>query len=93
MTEVQVITAKWCKRCTLLKPEIERICTLIGAKLSYIDYDTLEEYDELRTEIVSLPTLRLSTDGGTLWKSFTANTFEEWKQTAMATCFAIDSEF
>ena len=77
--EVQIISAPWCKRCHVVKPEVARYCQLNGAALTVVDY---EELDEKEKEIVkSLPTIRMRivTSSSTDWSVYTTDTLETWK--------------
>ena len=80
--EVQVISAKWCKRCQTIKPEVEAICKLNGASYEEIDYDLLE--DDETTEIKSLPTILLRASPDAEWSRYVADTIEDFKKEILA---------
>jgi len=74
MTEVQLISAPWCRRCYVIKPDIEKHCALGGATLTVLNYDDLEEED--KTVIKSLPTIRLRLQPNSEWLVYTADMLE-----------------
>jgi len=76
--EVQVISAKWCKRCQTIKPEVEAICKLNGASFEEIDYDLLE--DDETVAIKSLPTILLRSSPSEEWSRYVADTIEDFKK-------------
>lgn len=76
--EVQIISASWCKRCGIIKPDVAQYCALNGAALTVVDYE--EELDEKEKEgIKSLPTIRMKRISETVWMIYTADTIEAWK--------------
>jgi len=77
--EVQIISAPWCKRCHVVKPEVARYCQLNGASLTVVDYEELEEKE--KEVIKSLPTIRMKplSSPSTDWSIYTADTLETWK--------------
>jgi hypothetical protein len=77
MTEVQIISAPWCKRCHTIKPEILSACALSGLILTAIDYDEMEETE--KTDIKSLPTIRMRSSAEAAWDSYTADTLAACK--------------
>jgi hypothetical protein len=83
-TEVEFISASWCKRCGELRPEVERRCQLTGAAMTYVDFDEIDETDERKDIVKSLPTIRMRSDGGT-WTIWTAATFNAWVDAITAT--------
>ena len=80
---VEIISAPWCKRCHIVKPEVAAICAVIGASLVCVEYDDLDE--DKQSAVTSLPTIRMRVSPDATWTIWTANTFEEWKTAAMAT--------
>jgi hypothetical protein len=82
--EVEIISAEWCKRCHEIKPEVAKVCALIGAKMTVVDYDDLDDGDDLKNAITSLPTIRMRSGPAAAWKVYTAATFETWKTDAMS---------
>jgi thiol-disulfide isomerase/thioredoxin len=91
-TEVQLISAAWCKRCHAIRPEVVKVCTIAGALLTYIDFDDLEEEDPLKKSVVSLPTIRMRT-GTSPWATWTAATYEDWKSAVVAAAPKEDADF
>ena len=90
---VKLISAPWCKRCDILKPEIERICAISGASLTIINFDELEEDDELKLNITALPTI-LMRKGAADWMSYTPNHIENWKEDIVsAAAITTDTDF
>lgn len=83
--EVQLISATWCKRCHTLLPDITMVCSLAGARLTYIDMDEMDEDDPLRNSITALPTIRMRVTADDPWNTWTAATYEDWKSTVMTT--------
>jgi hypothetical protein len=76
---VILISAPWCKRCHVLKPDIAGLCAVTGRTLTVVNFDELADDDPLKTNVKSLPTILM--DG----KAYTAATFEEWKTATLAT--------
>jgi thiol-disulfide isomerase/thioredoxin len=81
---VKLISASWCKRCHELKPDIERICALAGLPLLTVDFDELEEDDELKLAVVALPTLLLRKNKDSVWQAYTPSMFEAWRADVVA---------
>ena len=75
--EVQIISAPWCKRCQIIKPDIAEHCRLSGATLSLVEYDDLEEAEQ--AIIKSLPTIRLRLEPTNEWTTYTADTIADFK--------------
>lgn len=90
--EVQLISAAWCKRCHVIRPEVVAVCAMAGAALTYVDFDDLEEDDPLKKSVVSLPTIRMRVGGGE-WSTWTAATYEEWKVAVVAAAPKEDEDF
>lgn len=82
---VHLISAPWCKRCHVIKPDVVSHCALVGATLEHINYDDWDEGDPRRSTITSLPTIIMSVDGGITHRIYTATTFESWKTDILAT--------
>ena len=81
---VEIISAPWCKRCHIVKPEVAVICAMTGATLTYVEYDDLDE--AAQAVVTSLPTIRMRIGGANdEWSIWTANTLNEWKTVIMAT--------
>ena len=70
---VVLISAPWCKRCHVLKPDIAGLCAATGRTLTVVNFDELADDDALKVNVKSLPTILM--DG----KAYVAATFEEWK--------------
>lgn len=82
---VRLISAPWCKRCHVIKPDVVSHCALAGATLEHVNYDDWDEEDPRRAAIASLPTILMSVDGGTTHRVYTASTLEAWKTDILAT--------
>jgi hypothetical protein len=85
MTEVQLISAAWCKRCHTLKPDIAAATTVAGASFAIIDYDTLDETDPVRNAVTALPMIRMRTGPDAPWAAYTPAELDVWKADLMAT--------
>ena len=79
MTEVQLISAPWCKRCVVIKPDVASCAAMNGATLTVVDYEEMEESE--KADIKSLPTIRLRLGSTEAWTVFTADTLELFKTT------------
>ena len=88
MTTVQYISAAWCKRCHVVKPDVVRYCTIAGADLTILDFEEMEE--EEKAKIASLPEIRMK--NGDDWVIFTSSQLEEWK-TAITHTAVITTDF
>ena len=75
--EVQIISAPWCKRCHIIKPEVARYCTMTGLELVAVDYEEMEEAE--KNTVKSLPTIRMRVSSTDPWSTYTADTLETWK--------------
>lgn len=77
--EVQIISAPWCKRCHVVKPEVARYCALTGSTMTAVEYDDLDEKEQ--ATVKSLPTIRMKAKaaGSGEWSIYTADTLEVWK--------------
>ena len=79
MTEVQLISAPWCKRCVVIKPDVASCAAMNGATLTVVDYEEMEESE--KADIKSLPTIRLRLGSTEAWTVFTADTLDLFKTT------------
>ena len=77
MTEVQLISASWCKRCVVIKPDVASHCAMNGATFTTVDYEEMDEAE--KAEIKSLPTIRLRFGPTDAWAIFTADTLDLFK--------------
>jgi len=84
--KVQIISASWCKRCQTIKPDVAEQCRIGGADLSILDYEEMDE-DE-KAHIKSLPTIRMRLHSDTEWKSFTADSLDQFKSALFASAIA-----
>ena len=92
MTEVQIISAPWCKRCHTIKPDLATSCALSGLILTVIDYEEMEETE--KAEIKSLPTIRMRSSAAGPWVIYTADTLEICKTAiAHAADLTADTDF
>ena len=93
MTDVQIISAPWCKRCHTIKPEVEKHCVMTGASFTVVDYEEMEEAD--KSLVKSLPTIRMRVAPTLEWTTYTADTLETFKaaltQTALVS--TTDTDF
>lgn len=80
--EVQLISAAWCKRCAVIKPEVEALCKTAGALLSIIDFDDLEDDDLVKRTVKALPTILM---GG---KAYTPAELDAWREAIAAAAVA-----
>ena len=88
MTTVHYISAAWCKRCHVVKPDVVRYCTIAGADLTILDFEEMEE--EEKAKIASLPEIRMKIVDN--WVVFTSAQMEEWK-TAITHTAVITTDF
>ena len=77
-TEVVLVSATWCGRCKLIKPEVEALCKTAGATFTVVDYDELEEDDPVKVAVKALPTIRMRVAGGS-WATYIPAEIEAWK--------------
>jgi thiol-disulfide isomerase/thioredoxin len=82
-TEVQLVSAAWCKRCSVIKPEVEALCKTAGAKFVVLDFDDLEEDDPVKRAVTALPTILM--DG----KAYTPAELDAWRAAITAAALAI----
>ena len=75
--EVQIISAPWCKRCHIVKPEVAKFCGMNGASFTEVDYEEMEEIQ--KDTVKSLPTIRMRLSPSSPWSTYTADTLETWK--------------
>ena len=85
MTEVQLISAVWCKRCHALKPDVAAAAAVAGASFAVVDYDTLDETDPVRNAVTALPMIRMRVGPDAAWAAYTPAELETWKTDLMAT--------
>lgn len=84
-TTVQLISAPWCKRCHLIKPEVKRYCEMAGAALTELNFDELEEGDPLKASVKALPTIMMRlTAPSSDWVSYAPADLEKWKAAILA---------
>jgi len=65
---------------------------MVGAHLTYVDYDDMDEDDPVRKDIASLPTIRMRIGDGA-WTVWTAATYEDWKTAVVAAAPKEDTDF
>lgn len=86
--EVQLISATWCKRCAVIKPEVEALCKTAGAKFTVLDYDELEDDDPVKRAVTALPTILM---GG---KAYTPAELDAWREAITAAAVGVgDDDF
>ncbi len=92
-TTVQLISAPWCKRCHLIKPEVKLYCEMAGATLTELNFDELEEGDPLKATVKALPTIMMrltapspspSPSPSHDWVSYAPADLEKWKAAILA---------
>ena len=88
--EVQIISAPWCKRCHIVKPEVAKFCGMNGAALTEVDYEEMEEAQ--KETIKSLPTIRMRASSSSPWSVYTTDTLESWK-TDIVKLSPVDTDF
>ena len=72
MSQVQIVSAAWCKRCQELKPDIMRHCAAANIIPVWLDVDDID------FPVTSLPTLMFRASPEVEWLSWTAASFEAW---------------
>jgi thiol-disulfide isomerase/thioredoxin len=87
--EVQIISAPWCKRCHIVKPEVAKFCGMNGVVLTEVDYEEMEEAE--KETVKSLPTIRMRVSPSP-WSAYTADTLEAWK-TDIVKLSPVDTDF
>ena len=80
--EVQMISAPWCKRCSVIKPGVEQVCKTVGATLTILDYDDLEDDSPIKKLVSALPTLVI--DG----KAYKPADSDAWREVLLASAVA-----
>jgi thiol-disulfide isomerase/thioredoxin len=80
--EVQLISASWCKRCAVIKPEVEALCKTAGAKFTVVDFDELEEDDPVKCAVTALPTILMN------GKTYTPAELDAWREAIAAAAVA-----
>ena len=88
--EVQIISAPWCKRCHIVKPEVAKFCGMNGASFTEVDYEEMEEVQ--KDAVKSLPTIRMRNSPSSPWSTYTTDTLETWK-TDIVKLSPIDTDF
>ena len=83
-TEVVLVSATWCGRCKIIKPDVEALCKTAGATFTVVDYDDLEEDDPVKQTIKALPTIRMRC-GDSTWSTYTPSEIETWKSAMLST--------
>lgn len=77
MAEVEIISATWCKRCHIIKPEVAELCKLSGVAFTVRDMDEMDEKEQ--ANIKRLPTIRMRMAPDAGWMIYTADTLDAWK--------------
>ena len=89
--QVQLVSAAWCKRCAVIKPDVAALCKTAGATLTIIDFDELEEDDIIKRTVTALPTILMNS------KPYTPSEFDAWRSAitaaAVATAVSGDTDF
>lgn len=85
---VELVSAEWCKPCSIIKPQVIATCSLLSVPLNITSIDDMDE--EQKGQITSLPTIILKQEDGSQ-EVFTKQNFNEWKS-AMARIQSSDSE-
>lgn len=87
---VQLISASWCKRCAVIKPEVESLCKAAGATFTVMDFDALDDDDPVKTAVTALPTIVMA------GKMYTPAELDAWRTVITAaalTSIAGDEDF
>lgn len=90
-----MISAPWCKRCAEMKPDILQATNMAGATFTYLNFDEMEEDDELKQAVKALPSLRMRVGDGE-WKLYAAGEVGAWKEALLAAASvapATDTDF
>ncbi len=77
-TEVVLVSATWCGRCKIIKPDVEALCKTTGATFTVVDYDELEEDDPIKVAVKALPTIRMRV-GVSAWSTYVPTEIDAWK--------------
>lgn len=80
--EVRLISAAWCKRCAVIKPDVEALCKTAGATFMIIDFDELEEDDPVKRAVTALPTILMDN------KAYTPAELDTWRSAITAAAVA-----
>ena len=80
--EVQLVSAVWCKRCAVIKPDVTALCKTAGATLTIVDFDELEEDDPVKRAVTALPTILMN------GKAYTPAEFDAWRSAITAAAVA-----
>ncbi len=85
--EVELVTASWCKRCKEIKPDVQRVCGLVGVSYREVDYDDLEDDSPVKQSVTALPTIRvhLASAMPNEWRIFVPSQLDEWRNYMMNT--------
>jgi hypothetical protein len=75
-----------------MKPDVEALCRSVGAKLSIVDYDELEEDDPVKQAVSALPTIRMRR-GERVWSTYTPSEVESWRSAMMADAVSFTEDF
>jgi thiol-disulfide isomerase/thioredoxin len=86
-TEVVLVSATWCARCKIIKPDVEALCKTTGATFTVVDYDDLEEDDPVKQAVKALPTIRMRCGDGA-WSTYVPAELDAWKN-AMISAAAV----
>ena len=93
--EVRLISAAWCKRCAVIKPDVEALCKTAGAIFTIVDFDELEEDDPVKRAVTALPTILMGN------KAYTPSELDAWRSaitaaavaTAVSAVGSVDEDF
>jgi thiol-disulfide isomerase/thioredoxin len=85
--EVVLVSASWCARCKIIKPDVEALCKTAGATFTIVDYDELEEDDPVKQAVKALPTIRMRAGHGS-WTTYVPAEIDTWKN-AMISAAAV----
>ena len=83
--EIEFISAPWCKRCHTLRPTVEEICRLAGAKFVYVNMDELDPDSDIAKAVTALPTMRTKLTADADWVMWVPASLEAWKEAVMNT--------
>jgi len=81
--QVQMVSAPWCKRCAVLKPDIQLTSNAAQAEFVYLNFDELDDDDEAKLAVTALPTVRMRIGDGQ-WKNYPAADIPKWKEEILA---------
>ena len=89
--EVALVSATWCGRCKIIKPDVEALCKSVGATFTIIDYDELEEDDPVKLSVKALPTIRMRR-GTSVWETYKPAEIENWRSAMLEGSFVFDKQ-